>query len=82
MRVTLISPERALYDGEASAVRAPAYDGDVGILPQHAPFLTLLGEGMLTISQGGATHGFKVRGGFLQVVSDVVRIVAEDAQTA
>ncbi len=82
MRVTLISPERALYDGDASAVRAPAYDGDVGILPQHAPFLTLLGEGTLTISQGGTTQGFKVRGGFLQVVSDVVRIVAEDAQTA
>jgi F-type H+-transporting ATPase subunit epsilon len=82
MRVTLISPERALYDGEASAVRAPAYDGEVGILPQHAPFLTLLGEGTLTISQGGATNTFKVRGGFLQVVSDIVRIVAEDAQTA
>jgi len=82
MRVTLISPERALFDGDASAVRAPAYDGDVGILPQHAPFLTLLGEGTLTIRQGGADQTFKVRGGFLQVVSDVVRIVAEDAQTA
>jgi F-type H+-transporting ATPase subunit epsilon len=82
MHVTLISPERALYDGEASAVQAPAYDGDVGILPQHAPFLTLLGEGTLTISQGGANSTFKVRGGFLQVVSDTVRIVAEDAQTA
>jgi F-type H+-transporting ATPase subunit epsilon len=82
MRVTLISPERALYNGDASAVRAPAYDGDVGILPQHAPFLTLLGEGTLAITQAGATNTFKVRGGFLQVVSDVVRIVAEDAQTA
>jgi F-type H+-transporting ATPase subunit epsilon len=82
MRVTLISPERALYDGAASAVRAPAYDGAVGILPQHAPFLTLLGAGTLTISQGGATNTFTVRGGFLQVVSDIVRIVAEDAQTA
>ncbi len=82
MRVTLISPERALYDGDASAVRAPAYDGDVGILPRHAPFLTLLGEGTLTITQAGTNHGFKVRGGFLQVVSDVVRIVAEDGQTA
>ncbi|HXI33291.1 MAG TPA: hypothetical protein VNH63_04360 [Gemmatimonadales bacterium] len=80
--MTLISPERALYDADASAVRAPAYDGDVGILPQHAPFLTLLGEGTLAISQGGATHAFNVRGGFLQVVSDVVRIVAEDAQPA
>ncbi len=82
MRVTLISPERALYDGDASAVRAPAYDGAVGILPRHAPFLTLLGQGTVTISQGGAANSFQVSGGFLQVVSDVVRIVAEDAQTA
>lgn len=82
MRVTLISPERALYDGEASAVQAPAYDGAVGILPRHAPFLTLLGTGTLTITQGGTASRFQVSGGFLQVVSDVVRIVAEDAQTA
>lgn len=82
MRVTLISPERAWYDGPASAVRAPAYDGEVGILPQHAPFVTLLGQGTVTISAEGATSRFTVRGGFLQVVADVVRIVAEDAQTA
>ncbi len=37
MRITVICPERAVYDGEASAVVAPAFDGLVGILPRHAP---------------------------------------------
>lgn len=79
MRVTVISPERAVFDGEAEAVVAPAYDGQVGILPRHAPFLTLLGTGPLTVRAGGATQGFRVQGGFLQVVNDVVRVVTERA---
>jgi F-type H+-transporting ATPase subunit epsilon len=51
----------------------------VGILPRHAPFLTLLGAGKLSVRVGGATRNFRVRGGFLQVVNDTVRIVAEEA---
>jgi F-type H+-transporting ATPase subunit epsilon len=80
MHVTLISPERSLYDGDANAVVAPAFDGEVGILPRHAPFLTLLGRGTLTISASGGAHQFAVEGGFLQVVEDVVRVVAERAE--
>jgi F-type H+-transporting ATPase subunit epsilon len=80
MRVTLISPERSLYAGDASAVVAPAFDGEVGILPRHAPFLTLLGRGTLTISASGGAQRFAVAGGFLQVVEDVVRVVAERAE--
>jgi F-type H+-transporting ATPase subunit epsilon len=77
MRVTVISPEAAMYDGEADAVTAPAFDGQVGILPKHAPFMTLLGEGSLKVRHGGATKSFRVKGGFLQVVADRVRVVAE-----
>ena len=43
MQVTVISPEASMFDGEADAVVAPAFDGEVGILPNHAPFMTLLG---------------------------------------
>ena len=43
MRVSVISAERSVFDGEADVVVAPAYDGLVGILPRHAPFMTLLG---------------------------------------
>jgi len=80
MRVLVISPERAVFDGEADSVVAPAYDGEVGILPRHAPFMTLLGRGALAIRHGGATSRFRVQGGFLQVVSNTVRVVAESVQ--
>jgi F-type H+-transporting ATPase subunit epsilon len=79
MRVTVLSPERSLYDGEADAVVAPAFDGQVGILPRHAPFLTLLGEGPLLVHSGTGESRFTVSGGFLQVVGDVVRVVADRA---
>lgn len=80
MRVLVISPERAVFDGEADSIVAPAYDGEVGILPRHAPFMTLLGRGTLVIHHGGATSRFRVQGGFLQVVSNTVRVVAESVQ--
>ena len=80
MHVTVISPEAAIYDGEADAVVAPAYDGQVGILPHHAPFMTLLGQGTLVVRTGASTHRFVVRGGFLQAVNNAVRIVAEQVK--
>lgn len=81
MHVTVISAERSVFDGEAESVVAPAYDGLVGILPRHAPFVTLLGEGIVKITRsapGGDTR-LEVAGGFLQVASNVVRIVARRA---
>ncbi len=80
MHVRIISPERSIFDGEADAVVAPAFDGEVGILPRHAPFLTLLGQGALTVKADGETQVFDVEGGFLQVVHDTVSVVAEHAQ--
>ena len=80
MKVSVVSPEQALYDGDATAVVAPAFDGEVGILPRHAPFLTLLGTGDLVIRSGSGARRFRVEGGFLQVVADRVRVVAEQAK--
>ena len=80
MRVTVISPEASMFEGDADAVTAPAYDGRVGILPRHAPFMTLLGQGDLVVRQGADERRFTVRGGFLQVVGNVVRVVAEHVQ--
>jgi F-type H+-transporting ATPase subunit epsilon len=82
MRVTVISPEAAMFDGDADAVVAPAFDGEVGILPRHAPFMTLLGRGTLKVRRGGGVTRFLVRGGFLQVAGDRVRVVAEHVQGA
>lgn len=80
MRVTVISPERAVFDGEADAVTAPAFDGEIGILPNHAPLMTVLGTGTLEIKVGGAVRRFGVQGGFLQVVQNSVRVLAEHVQ--
>ncbi len=83
MRVSVISAERSVFDGDAESVVAPAYDGLVGILPRHAPFMTLLGEGIVKIRQSATekvTTRLQVAGGFLQVASNVVRIVARSAR--
>ncbi len=82
MRVTVISPEAAIFDGEADAVTAPAHDGQVGILPRHAPFMTLLGQGPLVVTSGSTSRRFMVNGGFLQAVNNTVRVVAEQVKGA
>ncbi len=82
MRVSVISAERSVFDGEADAVVAPAYDGFVGILPRHAPFMTLLGQGIVKIQTGSTVTRLSVMGGFLQVASNVVRIGARRAGPA
>jgi F-type H+-transporting ATPase subunit epsilon len=76
LKVSVISPEAKLYEGEATSVVAPAYDGEVGILTGHAPMMTLLGKGELRIAGSSAKH-FTIEGGFLQVVNNEVRVVTE-----
>ncbi|MFA6167446.1 MAG: ATP synthase F1 subunit epsilon [Gemmatimonadaceae bacterium] len=78
LKVSVVSPEATLFEGEASSVVAPAFDGEVGILPSHAPMITVLGQGTLRVN--GATNlRFIVSGGFVQVVDDNVRVVTEKA---
>ena len=76
LKVSVISPEAALYEGEATSVVVPAYDGEMGILTGHAPMMALLGKGTLRI-EGSAAKKFTIEGGFLQVVNNNVRIVTE-----
>jgi F-type H+-transporting ATPase subunit epsilon len=78
LKVSLISPERVLFEGEVDSLVAPAFDGEVGILSSHAPMMTLLGKGTLRL--GGNAGSYRVEGGFLQVIDDRVRVVTEKAQ--
>jgi F-type H+-transporting ATPase subunit epsilon len=79
LKVSVISPEKLLFEGTVDSVVAPAYDGQVGILPGHAPMMTLLGKGTLRLGPEGSAGRFAVEGGFLQVVDDAVRVVTERA---
>jgi F-type H+-transporting ATPase subunit epsilon len=81
LKVSVVSPEATLYEGEATSVVAPAFDGEVGILPSHAPMITVLGRGTLRVD-GASPARFAVSGGFVQVVDDVVRVVTEHATKA
>jgi F-type H+-transporting ATPase subunit epsilon len=76
LKISVISPEATLFEGEATSVTAPAFDGEVGIFQEHAPMVTTLGTGELRVGDGAR---FKVEGGFLQVVDNVVRVVTERA---
>jgi ATP synthase, F1 epsilon subunit (delta in mitochondria) len=81
MKVSVISPESVLFEGDASSVVAPAFDGEVGILENHAPMMTLLGTGSLRLD-GSTGKVFNIEGGFLQVVDNNVRVVTEKATPA
>ena len=79
MKVSVISPEAVLFEGESSSVIAPAFDGEVGILPGHAAMVTTLGTGTLRLGDG---QRFTVEGGFVQVADNEVRVVTEKASKA
>ena len=82
LKVSVISPEAVLFEGDAESVVAPAYDGEVGILTGHAPMVTLLGRGELRVGSGAGARRFQVEGGFLQVADNLVRVVTERAAAA
>ncbi|MGH7636384.1 MAG: ATP synthase F1 subunit epsilon [Gemmatimonadaceae bacterium] len=77
LKVSVISPEASLYEGEATSVVVPAFDGEVGILTGHAPMMSLLGKGSLRIEGAGGPRRYSIEGGFLQVLNDHVRVVTE-----
>jgi F-type H+-transporting ATPase subunit epsilon len=81
LKISVISPEAVLFEGDADSVVAPAFDGEVGILTGHAPMMALLGKGVLRLG-GDSGRRFNVDGGFLQVVDNVVRVVTERASAA
>ncbi|GAA4218814.1 F-type H+-transporting ATPase subunit epsilon [Streptosporangium album] len=83
LRVGVVSPEREIWSGEADMVIAKTIDGEIGIMPKHAPVLGVLVEGgVLTVKRGGGETDLvaAVHGGFLSVADDEVSILAELAE--
>ena len=83
LEVHLVTPEREVWTGEADFVTARGVDGDLGVLPGHAPLLAALAVGPVYIDAGGSRTAVAVDGGFLHVAhtDDVTRvdILAEHA---
>ena len=78
----IVTPERLAFSGEVDAVVLPGIDGELGILPHHAPLLATLGVGELRIRRGGVEESFAIVGGFVQVRPDKVVVMAETADLA
>ena len=78
----IVTPERLAYSDTVDAVVLPGSEGELGVLPHHAPLVTMLGVGELRIRKGGAEESFAIVGGFLQVRPDRVVVMAETADMA
>jgi F-type H+-transporting ATPase subunit epsilon len=81
LQVELVSADSLVWSGEASFVLARTTDGEIGVLPHHAPVLSVLVESVVLIrGDGGDTQVAAVDGGFLSVANNRVSILAEHAQ--
>src|SRR5437867_7915561 len=82
LHLDIVTPERLAYSDDVDEVIAPGSQGELGILPHHAPLLTTLGLGELRIKKGGTEESFAIVGGFLQVRPDRAVVMAETADMA
>ena len=78
----IVTPERQAFSEQVDSVVCPGIEGELGVLPHHAPLLTTLGFGELRIRRGGEEEFFAIAGGFLQVRPDKVVVMAETADMA
>ena len=79
---SLVSPERELFSGEVDQVDAQGTEGGFGVLAGHAPFMTALNEGPVTVYNNGEITVFDVQGGFADVTPEGLTILAEHAVEA
>lgn len=81
-RLEIVTAERSVYSDEVDLVVAPGTEGELGILPRHAPLLTALSYGDLRIRKGSEEFDIAVGGGFLEVRTDKVVVLADMAERA
>jgi F-type H+-transporting ATPase subunit epsilon len=82
IRCEIVTQERLLYSEDVDMVIAPGIDGEVGILPHHAPLLTALNFGELRVKRGGGEESFAIGGGILEVTPEQVTVLADSAERA
>jgi F-type H+-transporting ATPase subunit epsilon len=82
LQLEIVTPEKLAYEGEVDSVQLPGSEGELGVLPHHAPLVSTLGAGELRLRKGGEEEFFAIVGGFLQVLPDKVVVMAETADMA
>ena len=79
MQFDLVSPERSLASMQATAVLIPGADGDMTVMSEHAPVITTLRPGVLRVEAAGSTEEYVVTGGFAEIGTAGVSVLAERA---
>ena len=82
LKIDIVTAERIVYSAEVEAVIAPGVEGQLGILPHHAPLMTILQAGELVVRKGGQEEIMAISGGFLEVRPDHVIVLADQAERA
>ena len=82
MRLEIVTAERVVYSEDVNILVAPGIDGELGILPRHAPLLTVLKPGEIRVVKDGEETYMAVSGGFLEVLGNKVTILADTAEHA
>ncbi len=82
LQLEIVTPERLAFSDTVDAVVLPGVEGELGVLPHHAPLVSMLGVGELRIRKEGVEESFAIVGGFLQVRPDKVVVMAETADMA
>jgi len=76
-RLQIVTAERIVFDESVTSIIAPGTLGYLGVLAHHAPLLTTLSSGKLTIRRDDRTRQYRVQGGFLEVSNNVATILAD-----
>ena len=79
MNFDLVSPERSLASFAATEVQIPGSEGDMTVMINHAPILTTLRPGVLSVSSADGTSEYVITGGFAEVTAEGVTVIAEHA---
>lgn len=85
MRVSVVTPDATLFQGEAGFVVLPCLDGELGVLPKHAPMIARLGHGVAKVKpslESSEETKFAIYGGFCKVQDDTVNVLAGGAASA
>ena len=80
MRLEIITAERVVYSDDVDVLIAPGVEGELGILPHHAPLMTIISPGEITVRKDGEDTYLAVSGGFLEVMANHVTILADAAE--
>jgi len=76
--ITVLTPERCVFEGEAAHLLAPGSEGYLGVLAHHAPLLASLRDGELAVrTADGVEHRFRIPGGFLEVADNRATVLAD-----